>query len=170
MSRLGVVFLGTGRAATSIAVGSRHSCALLDDSSVKCWGCNAFGQLGVDSSTNAGGGDGTTMMVDAQTAKNITDAVSISCGEYHTCVVIAGSPGAVKCWGKGGAQLGQDSEDSIGGNSRPMPPDDIHLGETHVIAVSAGYDHTCALMDGGNVKCWGGAYGALKPWKLGGHD
>ena len=30
------------------AAGSTHTCAVLKDGSVRCWGSNAFGQLGVD--------------------------------------------------------------------------------------------------------------------------
>lgn len=40
------VDLGTGRTATDIAVGITHSCAVLDDETLKCWGSNAHGQLG----------------------------------------------------------------------------------------------------------------------------
>ena len=34
--------------ATAIAVGSEHSCVILDNASVKCWGYNGAGQLGID--------------------------------------------------------------------------------------------------------------------------
>ena len=46
------VDLGTGRTATAIAVGNTHSCALLDNASVKCWGGNAYGELVIDSSSS----------------------------------------------------------------------------------------------------------------------
>ena len=51
---LPTVNLGTGRTATAISGGYQHSCALLDNASVKCWGRNNYGQLGIDNSTNMG--------------------------------------------------------------------------------------------------------------------
>ena len=42
----------------AIAAGSYHSCALLDNASVKCWGYNHYGQLGIDNNTNMGDNTG----------------------------------------------------------------------------------------------------------------
>ncbi len=50
--------LGTGRTAAAISAGDVHSCALLDDSTVKCWGHNDLGQLGQGSTTWLGDGPG----------------------------------------------------------------------------------------------------------------
>ena len=47
MALLPVVNLGTGRTATAIAAGNSHSCALMENASVKCWGYNGAGQLGI---------------------------------------------------------------------------------------------------------------------------
>ena len=58
MASLSAVNLGTGRTATAIATGYYHSCALLDNASVKCWGRNNFGQLGIDSTTTTGDSSG----------------------------------------------------------------------------------------------------------------
>jgi alpha-tubulin suppressor-like RCC1 family protein len=54
MAGLSSINLGTGRTATAIAAGGWHSCALLDNASVKCWGINSKGQLGIDSTTTKG--------------------------------------------------------------------------------------------------------------------
>ena len=54
MAALPIVNLGTGRTATAIAAGREHTCAILDNSSVKCWGENLKGQLGIDSTTDMG--------------------------------------------------------------------------------------------------------------------
>ena len=43
--------LGTGRTAVSVSAGTYHTCAVLDDSSLKCWGYNIYGQLGIGSTT-----------------------------------------------------------------------------------------------------------------------
>ena len=44
---LPAVNLGTGRAATAISAREAHACALLDNGSIKCWGFNNRGQLGL---------------------------------------------------------------------------------------------------------------------------
>ena len=38
--------LGTGRSAVAISAGNRHTCVILDNGAVSCWGSNADGQLG----------------------------------------------------------------------------------------------------------------------------
>jgi len=43
-----------GRAARQVAVGVEHSCALLDDGTLECWGYNASGQLGLGDTKNRG--------------------------------------------------------------------------------------------------------------------
>ena len=58
MAVLPSIDLGTGRTATAIAVGIFHICALLDNASVKCWGRNDDGQLGIDNTTTMGDGAG----------------------------------------------------------------------------------------------------------------
>ena len=54
------VDLGAGHTAKSVSAGGRHTCAVLDDDSLKCWGNNAHcyntqcggGQLGVGDTTD----------------------------------------------------------------------------------------------------------------------
>ena len=58
MGSLPSIDLGTGRTATAIAAGEYHSCALLDNASVKCWGRNHYGQLGIDNNTQMGDDSG----------------------------------------------------------------------------------------------------------------
>ena len=51
--------------ASTIAAGHSHTCALLDNASVKCWGNNNSGQLGIDSTTNMGNSSGDMASLDA---------------------------------------------------------------------------------------------------------
>jgi len=55
---LPAVQLRTGRSAVALALGYRHSCALLDDASAKCWGRSTYGQLGQGDTRWRGGGSG----------------------------------------------------------------------------------------------------------------
>jgi len=59
---LPTVDLGAGRTARAISAGDRHTCVVLDNTSVKCWGENSYGQLGLgDNSTR---GDNSSEMGD----------------------------------------------------------------------------------------------------------
>ena len=75
----------------SIALGSGHSCALLTNSAVMCWGWNYYGQLG-DGTTTRG-----TTPVDVS---GITTATSIARGGRYSCALLTG--GTIKCWGSNG--------------------------------------------------------------------
>jgi len=59
MASLTSINLGIGRTATAIDTGQMHSCALLDNASVKCWGYNNHGQLGIDNNTSMGRSSGS---------------------------------------------------------------------------------------------------------------
>ena len=82
-------------------------------------------------------------------------------GYNHTCAILDG--GGVKCWGRGDhGRLGYGSTDHKGDAAGEM----ASLGTVNLnasaIAITAGCYHTCAILVGGGVKCWGrGAYGQL---------
>lgn len=144
---------GLGGGVAAITAGMAHTCALTVAGGVKCWGYNFSGQLG----------DGTTG--DSPTTKRPTPVdvvgltagvIAIAAGELHTCALTVEK--RVKCWGYNlDAQLG----DGTTAPQRLAPVDVIGLN-TGVNALALGFSHTCALMDTGGVKCWGGDYyGAL---------
>ena len=164
-SNLAYIDLGAGRTATAISVGSNHTCALLDNASVKCWGYNNKGQLGQGSTSNLGDVPGE--MDDNLAAIDLGSgrtATAISAGYYHTCALLDNS--SVKCWGfNSSGQLGQGSTSTLGDGSSEMGDNlasiDLGSGRT-ATAIATGYVHTCALLDNASVKCWGyNEYGQL---------
>ena len=61
-NNLPVIDLGSGKNARAISAGDRHTCAVLDNASLKCWGLNDEGQLGLGDNNNRG--DGSNEMGD----------------------------------------------------------------------------------------------------------
>ena len=145
--------LGTNIKAKAISAGGYHTCALLSDGKVKCWGEGGYGQLGQDNSEDLGDEPGE--MGDKLKAIDLSrPAKAISAGHVHTCALL--DSGEVKCWGDGQfGRLGQDSESVIGNDAGEMAGlQAIDLG-AKALAVSAGGLHTCALLAVGTIKCWG---------------
>lgn len=81
-------------------------------------------------------------------------------GANHTCAIL--DTGAVRCWGLGNlGQLGYGNTESIGDDEEPRSAGTVELGGP-VRQIAAGVDFTCALLDTGDVRCWGANdYGQL---------
>jgi len=156
MALIPTVNLGTGRTATAISAGYGHTCAILDNASVKCWGRNNQAQLGIDNTTNMGDGSGEMAALPSIDLGTGRTATAIATGNYHTCALLDNA--SVKCWGNGGyGQLGLDNNTKMGdaaGEMAALPSIDLGTGRT-ATAIATGYYHSCALLDDGSVKCWG---------------
>ena len=149
-----VTELASGAAA--VAAGDYHTCAVMDaahDSGVRCWGANGSGQLG----------DGTTIA--SSTPVTVSElagsAAAVAAGSAHTCALLDGThAGEIQCWGANG--YGQLGDGTMTGRGTPADVSGLASGG---VAVAAGANHTCVLMDvahGGGVKCWGdNGYGQL---------
>ncbi len=127
---------GLGGVATAVATGPGHTCASLDDGTVRCWGGNGSGQLG----------NGETMAVrtPVQVSGMTSDITDFSAGP----AACAGVDGALRCWGEGGrGALGNGAR-----NDRTTPTLVSGLS-TGVTAVDSG-GHSCAVTSGA-VMCWG---------------
>jgi alpha-tubulin suppressor-like RCC1 family protein len=132
---------------TSLHVGGETACAVTATGGLKCWGNNLAGQLGAGLPH---GYVGTP-----------TDVVGLASGvetvdiSDHLCAI---QNGALWCWG------GYNSCGEIGDgftNNQPEFPAHVDLG-ARVLDVAAGGQHTCAIVEGGGVKCWGcNIYGEL---------
>jgi len=102
--------------ATAIAAGHDHSCALLDNASVKCWGFNGSGQLGIDNTIWMGNDSGDMAGLPSINLGTGRTATAIAAGEYHNCALLDNA--SVKCWGYNATgQLGIDNNTTMGDNS-----------------------------------------------------
>ena len=163
--------------AIGIDSGGNHTCAVLANSTVRCWGDNVGGQLGDNTTTDrltpvavaglagvaqvAAGGVSTCARRTNGTVAcwgfpyaglteitGITDAVSITSGSLHSCATLVG--GSVRCWGTNAhGQLGNGTT-----TDSPTTPVDV-TGITGATTSVAGGDHSCAVIAGGAVRCWG---------------
>jgi len=125
--------------ATALALAGQHSCALLASGAVRCWGNNAYGQLGNGTTT-----DSNTPV----TVHGIGSATVVAGGGEFSCALLAS--GAVQCWGSNyWGQLGNGSSTEY--SSIPVPV----TGISTAVAVIAGGYHACAALRSGSVKCWG---------------
>ena len=102
------VDFGADRWPRAIATGHNHSCALLDDATVQCWGDNRHGQLGIGSTTAQ---DGSTLStVPLGTGRKPTH---MALGKNHSCALLEGE--LIQCWGQGDqGQLGTGSTHTVG--------------------------------------------------------
>jgi Alpha-tubulin suppressor and related RCC1 domain-containing proteins len=120
------------------ATGAEFTLVRMDDSTIKSWGRNAYGQLGLGDTTNR----------NTPTAINgLTGVKQISAGNAHVLALM--EDGTVKAWGYNNyGQLG------LGDTTNRSIPTTI-TGLSNVKQIVAGYDHSLALMNDGTVKSWG---------------
>ncbi|WP_415063684.1 Ig-like domain-containing protein [Bdellovibrio sp.] len=125
----------------SMSAGGYHTCAVKNGGGLWCWGNNAWGQLGNNSSTDS--------FVPVLAGSGFAN---VRAGTNHTCALK--SDGELYCWGANGSgQLGNNST-----MSKYVP---TLIGSGYE-SVSAGNSHTCALQTDGELLCWGSnSYGQL---------
>lgn len=134
--------------AIDLAVGRLHSCALVDDGSVRCWGYADHGQLG-----NGAPLDDAAFRVPVEVV-GLSGVTAISSRFDHTCALAA--DGGVLCWGANGN--GQLGDGTTADSALPVAV----AGLAGIVAIDTGVDHSCAIDDAGGVWCWGkNDYGQL---------
>ncbi len=146
-------------AAKKIAQSSNHSCALLEDSSMVCWGSNSFGQLG-----NGTHQDSSSVPVKVV---GLTGVSQIALGGAFSCALTEGVNVAakIKCWGSNHyGQLG----DGNGGTfeDKALTPVQVYSRDQllpFIKEIAAGYQHACAIVGfHRELVCWGlNDYGQL---------
>jgi alpha-tubulin suppressor-like RCC1 family protein len=135
-----VLVKGMGSGVASVAAGVDFTCAL-QTGGVKCWGSNDIGQLGI--------GNYEGSLVPVSVFGLDSGVAGIAVGIFHACAWKLN--GEAWCWGENSSgQLGDGTQ-----INSPLPVQVTGLGGG-VTAVAAGGSHTCAVLVGGDVKCWGG--------------
>ncbi len=130
---------GISTAVAISAHNAQHSCALLTEGTVKCWGNNSFGALG-----NGAQGEGELLPV---SVSSVSDAVGLGTRWLGTCARLAG--GTVSCWGRNGhGEIGD-------GTTTDRLVAVLVPGIADALSITGGEDHTCVLRSAGTVSCSG---------------
>jgi hypothetical protein len=158
--------LGSDIQIAKLVGGDKSMCALTTEGTIKCWGDNAQGQLGLGDKL-ARGAD-PALMGDALPTVDLGTgfvAADLVCGAHSCCAL--SNVGRVKCWGgnfNGGLGLELPTYSAVstincvgdesGEMGNDLPYVDLGTGQT-VISLHSGIDFTCAVLTGSGVKCWG---------------
>ena len=127
--------------ASAITAGDEHTCAVLADGTMSCWGNNSNGRLG--DGTTAGALSPVSVSGIGTTTPAATTATA---GSEHTCALL--SDATVRCWGDNFfGELGN-------GTNQPSSTPASVTGIA-AVAITAGSWHTCALLTAGTIDCWG---------------
>ena len=131
--------------AAEIGAEDNHTCARLNDGTVRCWGYNRNGELGNGTTTNS---------AIPLPVSNLNGVVALAEGGTHNCALLG--DGTVRCWGfNADGQLGDGTR-----ISRTTPV--TVPGLSGVVELEAGSYNTCALLNDGAARCWGANhYGQL---------
>ena len=125
--------------ATQVATGTEHTCAVTLSGGVKCWGDNRYGQLG----------DGTTQgrVIPVDVVGLANDVQAIAAGEPHLRVDHSRRDAAL-----GWNAYGQLGNGTVADRTTPGAVVGLAAG---VQVISAGYNFACAMIEPGDIKCWG---------------
>ena len=155
------VNLGPGGGAVAITAGASHTCVILDDGAVRCWGNGSQGRLGYGGSTPSA----TTRRPPAVAPVNLGRAGRPAPSPPATSTPARSSTTARCAAGASAAsgQLGNGATADVGDNESPAARASWRCRRAaSARAVAGGAGHTCAILDDGSVSCWGfGANGRL---------
>jgi alpha-tubulin suppressor-like RCC1 family protein len=148
----------TSPVVVELAGGDYHVCALFSDSTVKCWGDNATGQLGYGNKLTIGDDEKPSAVGTVSiTNKPGVTVKHIKARGYHTCALL--SDGTLKCWGAGqDGVLGYGNVNNIGDDELPSSVGPVSVSTDPALTVTdmgMGFNDTCAILSNGALKCWG---------------
>jgi alpha-tubulin suppressor-like RCC1 family protein len=114
-----------------------HTCVLLEDTTVMCWGEGKSGQLGTGSFGSSAA---------PQPVVSLVNIIDIAAGGHHTCAIHLNEE--LYCWGS-------DASGQLGNGPQQLEMATPILTMSGANRVGAGQDHTCAVVKGGGLNCWG---------------
>ncbi|HKE15317.1 MAG TPA: hypothetical protein VKB80_10650 [Kofleriaceae bacterium] len=138
----------TERHIIQISTGRQHTCVVLNDGGLRCWGEGIA--LGYPDAENIGDDEHPYQAGDVPTGGRIKQ---VAAGASFTCALY--EAGNIRCWGFNHGLLGYGHEDDLfgPGNTPDLLPD-VDVGGPAAQIVTGG-SHTCALLESGDVRCWG---------------
>lgn len=136
--------MALGGAAVAITAGELHTCALMANSTVRCWGNGSQGKLGYGSLNSVGDGPGEMPPPEVAAGGLVK---YVEAGKDATCALL--DTHILKCWGTG-----------VGDQPGEMPPPSVKIGGNvvkPVARIGMGGFHKCAVLFDDSLHCWGGA-------------
>jgi alpha-tubulin suppressor-like RCC1 family protein len=127
----------TAETAVAISTGFDHTCIVTGGNTVKCWGSNNTGQLGIGNSNI----ESSSTPLEVGSLQGVK---SVASGRSHTCALT--HQGDVYCWGYNNLGSGQFNQ-----SYSPVPMPDLQ----NIKSISAGADFTCVIASDDSVSCWG---------------
>lgn len=135
-----------------LAAGSLHNCVLLSDNTIQCWGFSEYGQLGRTTGTEYS--SSVVAPLENPDFGANTTILALAAGSHHNCALL--SDNTIHCWGYNiAAQLGRITESALVYQD-PAPVEQLSLqAGVNILEITAGGDHTCALLSDNSIRCWG---------------
>ncbi|HEX2678569.1 MAG TPA: hypothetical protein VHM19_18080 [Polyangiales bacterium] len=127
--------------ALALDAGWQHTCVVLRDGGVRCFGLGTRGQLGDGKSESDS---------HARSVSGVSDALEVQAGYEHSCVLTRA--GAVKCFGRN--DKGQLGDGTHSDRATPVSVQGLP-NEPRIVQLALGRQHGCALDEDGDVYCWG---------------
>lgn len=123
-----------------LSLSYNHSCALMEDSTVRCWGDNTYASLGDGSTTNR---RAPVQVVGLEGAEEICTGTMLSCARM--------TDGTVRCWGNNSANQASGESSRLSILREPTKV----AGISRAVGLTCGSHHACVLRVDGSVWCWG---------------
>ena len=144
--------LPSSKRAVAISSGFLHTCTLMDDASVYCWGSNQYGQVGSGSTTN--------QPVPVEVLSSSDNVVGISLDNAHSCAWLANGTGM--CWGyNADYRLGIGNTTNMPVPTQVLDHSSNALPDKRIIHMDAGFANSCAMYYDGSISCWGRSHNSL---------
>ena len=160
--------LGTKSNGVQVSAGKNHTCAILQDQSLWCWGDNMLGQIGLGYMSNNPFWMPKSIpffnsLSYGGLPNSLKKMIAVSVGSEHTCAIQDNGSGY--CWGADDYSKLGNGANPPGNIWNPHEPTWISVlpSNSKIAAISAGGHTTCAILDDGTIRCWGlnnyGQYG-----------